>query len=313
MKEPSVLTVAQVAQSLGVDPAVVELWAEEKRIPHFRLGEHVYFRSETLDLWFRKLELENPSNGGFKDLLVDPVRIGVLLDDLHRAVEQLRSSDEDARRIGALALGAAAKLYPGAQDQIASIVLRHLRRSLESLRDSKSVLNPRGDVHSMLETLASLGSNKIDLRDAYLPGISFKGLELPKAVLVNADLRGAVLPNANLASGNLQWADLSGAVLSSSDLSAAKLASAKLVGANLQRASLRDANLTGADLTDTLLQGADFSGADLSDVLGFGQDHLNSITVDERTRLPVGLQVTMRIDGEPGDSESVTRTFGSKE
>ena len=65
----------------------------------------------------------------------------------------------------------------------------------------------------------------------------------------------------------------------------ADLREADLTGANLAQADLRKANLEGADLNR-----ADLRGAIMTGVVGLRQEQINRACVDEKTRLPVGLE-----------------------
>ena len=96
------------------------------------------------------------------------------------------------------------------------------------------------------------GSQRADLRGAYLQRADLRG----------ADLQGAYLQGAYLQGAKLQRADLRGAYLQRADLQRAKLQDADLRGAYLQRADLQGADLQGADLEGADLRDADLEGAE---------------------------------------------------
>lgn len=108
-----------------------------------------------------------------------------------------------------------------------------------------------------------------DLSDIYAPKSSFQFSQfnrthLESANWVGADLRGANFSHSNMAHANLQ-------------------------DANLQDAIFVSVNLSGARLDSADLRRATFTGANLSSVIGLTQTQLNAACVDERTKLPPGL------------------------
>ncbi len=92
------------------------------------------------------------------------------------------------------------------------------------------------------------GGVKANFKNAYLPGIDWRGARLQGADLQGVNLFRARLQEINLQDANLQNADLH---------------RTKMQGANLQGADLRGANLSGADLGGVRLQGANLCGVDL--------------------------------------------------
>ena len=64
---------------------------------------------------------------------------------------------------------------------------------------------------------------------------------------------------------------------------------ANLQDTNLQDATLARADLSGARLDSADLRRANFSGAILSSTIGLTQAQLNAACVDDKTKLPPGL------------------------
>jgi uncharacterized protein YjbI with pentapeptide repeats len=172
---------------------------------------------------------------------------------------------------------------------------------------------------------------RINLKGAYLDGVSWRGVWLQKANLRDAnlgevDLRDAMLDEADASHADFSRARLSGASLtefyacgahlSGADLSSAradkavfdsaKLSNAKLDDASLHRgqflsadlsgASLRRANLNRANLQLANLAGADFTGTDLTEADLRGQDLRNSC-LDGSTRLIKAVLVEADLEG----------------
>jgi len=61
-KSEEILGVGGLAKWLDVDRDTIRMWVEQHRIPYFRIGDHIYFRRDSLLTWFAQLERENPAN-----------------------------------------------------------------------------------------------------------------------------------------------------------------------------------------------------------------------------------------------------------
>jgi uncharacterized protein YjbI with pentapeptide repeats len=169
-----------------------------------------------------------------------------------------------------------------------------------------------------------------NLRGANLRGTNLANCDLRWAVLDQANLReaqlqgarlgNAVLTNANLNRAGLEGADLGAANLRNASLQEARLGplraarsgssladliranesrptslhEADLRGADLSRADMRDIDLRAANLEGSVLRQADLRGANLSDATGLTADQLESVVMDERTKLPVLRQAPAR-------------------
>ncbi len=94
----------------------------------------------------------------------------------------------------------------------------------------------------------------------------------------------SLVKGASLKGRDLKFSNATRAFLVKADLR-----QANLTGANLVQADLRRANLEGADLNRTDLRGAILTG-----VVGLSQEQINRACVDEKTRLPVGLESPKR-------------------
>jgi len=106
-------------------------------------------------------------------------------------------------------------------------------------------------------------------------------------------LRGADLSRANLAAAILKETSLGNAGMTGADLREATLTGAGLRGADLSGADLTWADLTGADLSGAELRGArlesNLHGTDLGEAEGLVCRQIEGAAIDERTRLPEGL------------------------
>ena len=138
--------------------------------------------------------------------------------------------------------------------------------------------------------LEHAGDFRVDLSDAFLPGLHLHGANLSHFDFTNADLRrvrgwgarfaNAVLPGADLSGGNLAGADFSQADMRRVNLIAARLVGAKLNGAdlspvdwvadNLWRGRLFSSRLVGAQLHGAELIEANLTGADLRGISAVG-------------------------------------------
>ncbi len=101
--------------------------------------------------------------------------------------------------------------------------------------------------------------DRVDWREADLPGV-----DLRRADLSYADLRGSDLARAVLAEADLRQADLSGARLARVVAPKADLSRALLVGCNAEQGTFDEANLDQATLDRSELRGASFRGATLT-------------------------------------------------
>jgi uncharacterized protein YjbI with pentapeptide repeats len=124
--------------------------------------------------------------------------------------------------------------------------------------------------------------DRIDLSDAWLPGVNLRGAQME-----GARLDGANLSRANLEDSLLRGATLRGAVLEEALLRNADLRESDLTAANLRHASLRRASLDGADIFGAQMDGASLLRTDVSGVKNGIRPQFESAVTDETTILPV--------------------------
>lgn len=133
------------------------------------------------------------------------------------------------------------------------------------------------------------------LDDAFLSGADLAGADLGGATAVNARFWVAGMTGASLAGANLRGADMREASLGGADLSRADMS-----GAVLTWADLRGALLKGTDLKIALLDGAMLAGTDLGETTGLTCGRLRGAVVDDKTKLPDGLDCRIEPTGAPG-------------
>lgn len=117
----------------------------------------------------------------------------------------------------------------------------------------------------------------IDLSNANLVNVNFKGADLNHADLRKANLYDAYLPFANfyfanLSEANLEKADFSNANLKLANLDRANLREVKFVEADLYKAELRGADLREAKFLDANLKEARLRISDLDEAYIVGAD-----------------------------------------
>jgi hypothetical protein len=135
----------------------------------------------------------------------------------------------------------------------------------------------------------------IEIRNARLPGVDLRNVDLNGVVLNNVDLREARLTGAHLNGVTaedvlLDKADLAAADLKGSDFKWVCLRDAVLRNAYLYQVRIRFSSLVGADLTSATLAGIHVYNSDLS----------HARVVDAQISLDCFLR---RVVGEPGSLE----------
>lgn len=145
----------------------------------------------------------------------------------------------------------------------------------------------------------------VDLSETALPDVNFSGINLAharfqNALLLGVDFQRAILFRANLQDVYLGWADLRGADLTGADLTRAILVNADLRGANLQGAETTEGYLKR--IQDPLVR-AYFYGyflkieaewANIRNAKGLTKQQIESAIIDETTRLPDYLKVSLK-------------------
>ena len=168
---------------------------------------------------------------------------------------------------------------------------------------------------------------KLNLREAELAGVDFRGMNLdhadfreadlraarfgdkpavrtkkydnedrlvsghapiPAASLINADFRGADIGEQDLKVADLSLTNSEGANFSESDMTGAKFIKAKLKGAAFKETSLIGTNFRRADLTDADLTEADVEGATFDRTIMI-RTQMAGLNVDECTMTDVFL------------------------
>ena len=137
--------------------------------------------------------------------------------------------------------------------------------------------------------------NGIELNNAILRGLQFKGNNLKNAHIINSDFSNANLTKvdfsnattfySNFSNANLNNANLSGARFHASDLTGVNLDNAKIVRTNLAYSDLNSARLHNANLKDT-----NFGDADLETTVGLTYKQLEEAVINEFTTLPPRLE-----------------------
>jgi excisionase family DNA binding protein len=73
------LTIQEVADLLGFKPATIKAWAEQGKLPAYRIGNRLRFRESELVAWLEQQRLCEPGHGpdithlGPQQPLADPV------------------------------------------------------------------------------------------------------------------------------------------------------------------------------------------------------------------------------------------------
>lgn len=144
----------------------------------------------------------------------------------------------------------------------------------------------------------------LDLDRANLRRVLFVGSHLERAKLWFATLSGSVFFNAHLEDAEFEQSKLVDCVMSHSTCDRARFSHCDLQHTEFSDASLVACDFSGARLVDTIftktnLQGANFygaafertvlCGADLTDAKHLNQRQLANAIMDDKTRLPAGL------------------------
>ena len=143
----------------------------------------------------------------------------------------------------------------------------------------------------LINALETLNAEKVDmseieLRAAYLFGVTMVGAQLPRADFgfVQDSSLGRLVNDYT----TLDQADLSGACLNGAHFEEASLHETDLSGAHLVGAHLNGAEFLGADLSETELLNSDLSSADLSRAIGLEIEDVSAARLVCNTTLPDG-------------------------
>ena len=127
-------------------------------------------------------------------------------------------------------------------------------------------------------------TNQVDLTDAKLPKLDWRGRNIRQAKLHNTDLSQGIFSEEDLSHMTLEQVNLWHARLQNANLRGSKLQKVDLRKATLQGATFCDSNFTNvdlrrADLTDADLQGAKIAQPKMSNVLLTGAK-LQGVTIE---------------------------------
>jgi hypothetical protein len=204
---------------------------------------------------------------------------GHITERYTRAIEQLGNNSLDVRLGGIFALERIAvdseRDHPTVVEVLSAFIREHSR--IPTKPESWLISPPTTDVQAACTVLG-----RLPLRAGVHRG------NLTGAHLAMANLAGAHLEGANLRGAHLIMANLWGA-----HLQKAGLATAHLEGANLGYAHLEEADLTRAHLEGAKLRSTHLERANLSNAMGLSKEQLNLASVDENTKLPWMLDLTL--------------------
>ena len=126
------------------------------------------------------------------------------------AVEALGSPDGRVRVGAVRELERVPRLSPRHADQVADVLLEHIRDRTSATADKPPKERVDTDVQAAVDALLKL-RHGVDLSRLYLAGVSLKGSNLDGANLSHADLSGADLRGANLQGAAVTGLKLAGA------------------------------------------------------------------------------------------------------
>jgi hypothetical protein len=209
---------------------------------------------------------------------------GQITQRFNDAIEHLGSEKPEVRLGGIYALARIARDSPKDHISVMHVFSSYVRETTK--RTAVEPVAP--EVQAILTMIArrtvehESDDDKIDLRDAYIPGVNLRGGQMENVCFDGANLCRATLENALLRGASLRAAVLEDAYLRSADLRATDL-----TGADLRQASLREALLDGADILGAQLDGTTLLRTDLSGVKNAIRQQIAAAIIDETTTLPV--------------------------
>jgi hypothetical protein len=209
---------------------------------------------------------------------------GQITQRFNDAIEHLGNEKGEIKLGGIYALARIARDSPKDHTAVMQVFSSYVRETTK--RSHAEPVAP--EVQAILTMIArrtvenEAEDDRIDLSDAYLPGVNLHGAQLERVRLDGANLSGATLDGALL-----RGATFSGAVLEDAYLRNADLRDCDLTAANLRQASLRYALLNGANIFGAQLDGASLLRTDMSGVKNAIRQQFESAITDETTTMPV--------------------------
>jgi excisionase family DNA binding protein len=95
-KSEEVFSVGGLAKWLDIDRDTVRSWVEHGKIPHFKIGDYVGFRKDTLLHWFAQLERENPANRAHTIVFTDPLASSTPPAEIYKPTIRLEDDEVHA-------------------------------------------------------------------------------------------------------------------------------------------------------------------------------------------------------------------------
>jgi hypothetical protein len=223
---------------------------------------------------------------------------GQITQRFNDAIEHFGSDKAEVRLGGIYALARIARDSPKDHTSVMNVFSSYVRETTK-----RTPMEPvAAEVQAILTMIAhrtvehESEEDRIDLRDAYLPGVNLR----------NAQLEGVQLDGANLSRAMLADAFLRGATLRSAVMEEAYLRHAPdlrdsdLIGVDLRQAVLREALLNGADIFGAEMDGTTLLHTDLSGVKNAIRRQIDAAMTDETTILPIYSELARP---STGDSE----------
>lgn len=207
-------------------------------------------------------------------------RRGQVTDRFSKAIEQLGDGDLDIRIGAVFALEQIAKDSEELHWPIMEVLTAFLRHHAEDPpKESEAVEGLRFDFQAIATVVGRRNVN-YDVR----------GLRL--------DMHGVALCGVNLANAQLQRVGFRGSRLRRALFRDSQLQKAHFRDADLQEADFRGAQLQGAIFDGANLRQTQFTGVDLSQTRGLSQEQLDVAVYDRSTKPHPGLTIKRRTDDE---------------
>lgn len=120
--------------------------------------------------------------------------------------------------------------------------------------------------YGSLKYLASLGVNKVKMRDGNLSNLKIKSLSLVDSNLIAVDFSRSILENVTLQHCQLQAAQFIDSKLKNCTVNNSNLERSKFIKTELKSMNFESCNIKGATFKDCQLQSAIFKGVDCKGV-----------------------------------------------
>ncbi len=209
---------------------------------------------------------------------------GQITQRFNDAIEHFGSEKAEVRLGGIYALARIARDSPKDHTSVMSVFSSYVRETTK-----RTPMEPvAAEVQAILTMIAhrtveyESEEDRIDLRDAYLPGVNLRNAQLE-----GVQFDGANLSRAMLADSFLRGATLRSAVMEEAYLRHADLRDSDLIGADLRQAVLREALLNGADIFGAQMDGTTLLHTDLSGVKNAIRRQIDAAMTDGTTIVPV--------------------------